>query len=285
MINKYILLFITIIVGYQDDIYGNLELNEMRNFTVDLSMNTWISFLSFQGPIKFARVSEDGKLIELQPLPGTYFFYDYMNEDFESTKPVTYSAYGSKGGATYPQFRFSKQYGQMEYKTPSLMTYNNSDIKYKSQDGYLILDIPMIIQRDGQFIKRLNFIINVGHQKDKEMLKLNSQVYYEQERSIDCMQSNYNEMTFSNYYTTVYIKINPSNNYDYFAIICYEYNLPLGGSTFSVQYSDSDSNIWIWIIITLILLILLILVGCYINKQKRKKEEHEDVSNFHSQLN
>ncbi|CAD8188507.1 unnamed protein product [Paramecium pentaurelia] len=278
MINKYILLFITVIFAYSDDQYGVLEINQMKNFTVKSTYATQISFLSFQGPIQFARVSEDGKLIEIQPIPGTYFFYDYLSENF-SAPSVTYIAYGSKGGAIFPQYRFSTQYQQSDLQANSLMTYNNQSVKYKSENGFLIIDIPMVLQRDGSLIKQANFLINIGHQEDKELLKLSSYYYSIEERPKDYIQSGYNKMTFANYYTTFYIKIDPRDNYDYFAVICEDYDYPLGGSTFTINQMDSDSNTWIWILVTLIVVLIIIIVGWYMNHIKRKREEKEDPTN------
>ncbi|CAD8206923.1 unnamed protein product [Paramecium octaurelia] len=279
MINKYILLFITSTFAYLDDIYGVLEQNEIKNFTIQGYYTTQVSFLSFQGPIQFARVSEDGKLVELKPIPGTYFFYDYLN--LTDSSSVTYRAYGSKGGATYPQYKFSTSNRQIDYQTPSLAVYKNQPINHRSEDGYLILDIPMVLQNDGTFIKNAHFLFNVGHQEDKELLKLSSSyLYSSKEQPKDYYQSDYNEMTFSNYYTTFYIKLEPTNTYDYFAVILQNYELPIGGSTFTINYNDSKSNTWIWILVTLIVVVLIIFAGWYLNHLKRKREVREDPQNF-----
>ena len=72
-------------------------------------------------------------------------------------------------------------------------------------------------------------------------------------------------MTFSNYYTTVYLEMDPRDNYDYFAVMCEDFSLPLGGSTFNVNYSDPDSHIWIWILVSLIVVLLLVTIGFYMN--------------------
>lgn len=82
-------------------------------------------------------------------------------------------------------------------------------------------------------------------------------------------QWRYNSMTFSNYYTTVYIKMDQKNNYNYFAIICEDSNLRLGGSTFAITYLTTDSDTWIWILVTSILILLMLVTGCYLKQSKR----------------
>ncbi|CAK92038.1 unnamed protein product (macronuclear) [Paramecium tetraurelia] len=278
------------------DNYGVLELNETKYFTVESNWNLEVQFFSFQGPIKFARVDQDGNFIELKPLPGTYLFTDLVISN--PRIQIKYACYGSEGGATFPQYRFSERhfYGvssflitaEKDQHLTSIMTYKNSSVQYRLENEYLILEIPMIVRRNGTFILGESFLVNIGHEKDKELLKLGYYAIEIEDKLQNFKQSRYNTMTFLNYYTTVYIKINPNDNYNYFAVICESSNLPLGGSTFVMNYPASDYKRFVPILITFILVLLITAYRWRLTKSKqnwKQEEGKEKLSQSYQQFN